>query len=138
MSAPTRAPARGDEMTAAWYDGLRTGRLMLRACPQGHLNRPDVLACDVCSSFDLEWADSRGRGLVVACGVDHATSPPTPLVVVELAEGPWLMTRVEEGEVARGDDVVIRIAHPGEGEPYPVVVPARSAETAERAERAES
>lgn len=90
-----------------------------------------MLACDVCSSLDLEWADCIGRGSVVSRAVDHATSPPTYLVVVELAEGPWLITRVEEGEVARGDVVAVRIAQPTEGEPYPVVVPARSPERAE-------
>lgn len=131
MSAPTRAPARRDEMTAAWYDGLRVGRLLLRTCPEGHPNRPDVLACDVCGSLDLEWAESRGRGVVVSCAVDHATSPPTSLVVVELAEGPWLITRLDDGEVTRGDVVVVRIAQPEEGEPYPVVVPAGPTETVE-------
>jgi uncharacterized OB-fold protein len=112
-------------MTAAWFDGLRSGRLLLRACPQGHLSRPDVLACDVCANLNLEWAVCSGQGLVVARAVDHTTSPPTSLVVVELAEGPWLITRVEAGEVARGDAVAVRIAQAAEGEPYPVVVPAR-------------
>jgi uncharacterized protein len=111
-------------MTAAWFHGLRSGRLLLRVCPQGHLSRPDVLACDVCGDLNLEWADCSGQGLVVARAVDHATSPPTSLVVVELAEGPWLITRLEAGEVGRGDAVAVRIARPSEGEPYPVVVPA--------------
>jgi len=123
MTGPTRAPARRDEMTATWFDALGSGRLLLRACPHGHMSRPDVLACDVCGSVDLDWTESSGRGSVVARAVDHATRPPTCLVVVVLAEGPWLFTRLDEGDVARGDVVTVRIAAPGDGEAYPVVVP---------------
>lgn len=122
MTDPTRTPARRDEMTATWFDGLVSGRLLLRACPQRHLSRPDVLACDICGSFDLDWAPSSGRGSVVSRAVDYATSPPTRLVVVALVEGPWLITRLEGDDVNRGDLVVVRMIQPLEGEPYPVVV----------------
>ncbi|MDX6233497.1 MAG: hypothetical protein QOH68_2521 [Nocardioidaceae bacterium] len=124
MSDSTRVPARRDEMTGAWFDGLLSGRLLLRVCPQGHSSRPDVLACDVCSSPDLDWAASEGRGSVVARAVDHSTNPPTCLAVVELTEGPWLITRAEGSDVARGDVVVVHVVQPDRGEPYPVVVPA--------------
>jgi uncharacterized OB-fold protein len=123
MTDPTRVPARRDEMTGTWFDGLLSGRLLLRACPHGHMSRPDVLACDVCGSPDLKWTDSSGRGSVVSRAVDHSTSPPTCLAIVELTEGPWLITRVEEADVAKGDSVVVRVAEPSDGERYPVVVP---------------
>jgi uncharacterized OB-fold protein len=123
MSRPTRAPARRDEMTATWFDGLVSGRLLLQGCPHGHMSRPDVLACDVCGSFNLDWAESSGRGSIVSLAVDHSTSPSTCLVVVELAEGPWLFTRLEDGKVAPGDIVTVRMTQSGDGEPYPVVVP---------------
>jgi hypothetical protein len=44
------------------------------------------------------------------------------LVIVELAEGPWLFTRLEGTLVQRGEDVVVRYAGDGEGEAYPVVI----------------
>ena len=122
MTGPARATARRDDMTATWFDGLVSGRLLLRLCQQEHLSRPDVLACDACGSLDLDWAESSGVGVVVSRAVDHSTSPSTCLVIVELAEGPWLFTRLEEGDVVRGDAVVVRIVPSRDGEPYPVVV----------------
>lgn len=123
MSAQPRAVARRDEMSAAWFEGLAADRLLMRACPDGHLSRPDVLACDVCGRIDLGWREASRRGSVVAVAVDHSSDPATRLVIVELAEGPWLTTCVEGGHVDRGDAVMIDIVHPGEGEPYPVARP---------------
>jgi uncharacterized protein len=121
VSRPDRALARRDPATGAWFDALRDGRLLLRACPDGHLSRPDVLVCDVCGAMDLGWQPTGGRGVVVCLAVDHATEPTTRLAVVELAEGPWLLTRVEGAPVERGAEVTVEILHPVEGESYPVV-----------------
>ena len=121
MSPPGRAVARRDAATAAWFDALRDGRLLLRACRDGHVSRPDVLACDVCGAMDLGWQAAGGQGVVVCLAVDHATEPATRLAVVELAEGPWLLTRVEGAPVERGAEVTVEILHPVDGEPYPVV-----------------
>lgn len=123
MTGTPRAPARRDTMTETWFDGLLSGRLLLRVCPEAHKSRPDVLACDVCGSLDLDWVESSGRGAIVSRAVDHSTTPSTCLVVVELAEGPWLITRLE-GRAAAAREVVVRIVQPADGEPYPVVAPA--------------
>ena len=121
MSRPDRTVARRDPATAAWFDALRDGRLLLRACRDGHVSRPDVLACDICGATDLGWQAAGGQGVVVCLAVDHSTEPATQLAVVELAEGPWLLTRVEGAPVERGAAVVVEIVHPVDGEPYPVV-----------------
>jgi uncharacterized OB-fold protein len=120
MSAHARAAARRDQASAEWFDALGAGRLLLRACTEGHLSRPDVLACDVCGATELTWREARGGGSIVSLAVDHSTSPATQLAVVELTEGPWLLTRVEGGQVERGAGVVIEVCRPTEGEPYPV------------------
>lgn len=122
MTGSGRAPAHRDVMTAAWFDALASDRLLVQVCADGHLSRPDVLACDVCERSDLDWVESSGRGVIVARAVDHSTSPPTRLVIVELAEGPWLFTRSEGASVAPGSAVTVRVVHSGEGESYPVVV----------------
>jgi uncharacterized OB-fold protein len=109
-------------MTREWFDGLGQGRLLVRSCPDGHLSRPDVLACDVCKAADLGWQEASGRGMVVSLAVDHSTAPATRLAVVELREGPWLVTRIEGDPVERGGAVIVEILHPEAGEPYPVVV----------------
>ncbi len=125
MSNHGRGIARRDEATAAWFDGLGEGRLFLRACSSGHLSRPDVLACDVCSDTDLSWVESRGIGSVVSLAVDHSGAEATLLAIVELVEGPWLVTRIDGPRVERGGDVVVRIVRPDEGEAYPVAAAAR-------------
>jgi len=125
MSTHSRGIARRDEATAAWFDGLGEGRLLLRSCPSGHLSRPDVLACDVCRDTDLSWVESRGIGSVVSLAVDHSGAQATLLAIVELAEGPWLVTRIDGPRVDRGGDVIVRIARPEEGEAYPVAAAAR-------------
>jgi uncharacterized protein len=122
MTGPERVPARRDEMTAKWFDGLRDGRLLLRACPDCHVSRPDVLACDLCGAAELGWQEANGRGEVVSLAVDHSTSPATLLAIVELVEGPWLVTRVEGRPVERRAVVVVEIVRPDAGEAYPVVV----------------
>src|SRR5438552_17333958 len=108
MSTSTRAPARRDEMTAEWFDGLRAGRLLLRTCPLGHRSGPDVLACDVCGATDLGWAESRGHGSVLALAAYHCTRTVTRLVIVELAEAQWLITSPEGSLHKCGEDVGAR------------------------------
>jgi uncharacterized OB-fold protein len=122
MSNHGQGIARRDEATAAWFDGLGEGRLLLRACSSGHLSRPDVLACDVCRDTDLSWVESHGIGSVVSLAVDHSGPKATLLAIVELVEGPWLITRIDGPRVERGGDVVVRLVHADEGEAYPVAV----------------
>ncbi|MFC5992838.1 Zn-ribbon domain-containing OB-fold protein [Pseudonocardia hispaniensis] len=99
-------------------------RLLLRRCPAGHYSRPDVLACDICRDADLSWQPASGRGKVISLAVDHDAD--TTVVVAELDEGPWLVTRLDGPAVARGDAVVVSFAHPEEGEAYPIVTAAPS------------
>jgi uncharacterized OB-fold protein len=127
MSNHARAMARRDEGTAAWFDGLGEGRLLLRRCRSGHMSRPDVLACDLCRDTALCWAESGGTGSVVSLAVDHSGSDATVLAIVALVEGPWLLTRIDGPRVERGGDVLVQIVHPVEGEPYPVAVAAAAA-----------
>ncbi|MBA3054963.1 MAG: hypothetical protein FP826_08520 [Sphingomonadales bacterium] len=57
---------------------------------------PRIMA-PVTGSRDLEWFEPSGRGTVYAVTIVHRR-PPTPnhnVVLVDLAEGPRLMSRVE-------------------------------------------
>jgi uncharacterized OB-fold protein len=120
-------PARRDEASAAWFDALREGRLLMRRCHGGHLSHPDVLACDDCGDRDLRWQAVHGHGMVVSLAVDHSGDDVTRLAIIELSEGPWLLTRVEGVPPERGDEVTIRVVEPADGEPYPVVTTDASA-----------
>jgi len=116
-----RVAARRDVASTEWFDALGEGRVLIRRCPSGHLSRHDVLACDECGATELGWQAVEGRGTLVAVAVDHAGANPTRIAVVELAEGPWLLTRVEGPAPLHGAPVRVRIFDPDEGEPYPVV-----------------
>lgn len=116
----TAVPARRDASTKEWYDALAADQLLLRSCCAGHANRPDVLACDVCGEDDLTWIEADGRATVVSTATDHAAG--TTLVVAELVEGPWLLTRLEGRAVTPGGAVTVSIVRSGEGEAIPIVV----------------
>lgn len=93
----------------------------MRRCHGGHLSHPDVLACDECGDTDLGWQAVVGRGMIVSLAVDYSGDEATRLAIVQLSEGPWLLTRVEGRPPGRGDEVTVRVVEPADGEPYPVV-----------------
>lgn len=74
---------------------------------------------------DLEWVTASGRGTVYATTVVRM-KPPTPsynVCLVDLAEGPRMMSRVEgvpPEDVRIGMAVQARIAHDEGGEPIVV------------------
>jgi uncharacterized OB-fold protein len=91
-----------DEESAAFFEGMARGVLMLqrcRACGAWHF--PVRELCAECLSTDLEWAESSGRGTVHTFGVMHrvyhpafASEVPYNLAVVEFGEGPRMSAAV--------------------------------------------
>jgi uncharacterized OB-fold protein len=81
----------------------------------------------------LEWRVSAGLGTVYATTVVHTRgAEPHNVALIDLDEGFRMMSRVEDIDpmaVAIGLRVRVRM-HPGEGDqpPYPVFVPAETAE----------
>ncbi|WP_418319841.1 Zn-ribbon domain-containing OB-fold protein [Piscinibacter sakaiensis] len=89
-----------------------------RSC-DSHLFYPR-LACSCCGGIELDWVAPSGRGVVHAVSVVNRKADkggPYNVVLVDLAEGPRLMSRVEgiapeaihigmavQARVARGDD----------------------------------
>lgn len=88
--------------TAPYWEAAAEGRLLLprcRACGRVH-HHPRGL-CPYCWSTDLDWVEAAGTGQVVTYSIVH--QPPSPafavpyvLAVVELAEGPRMMTNIVE------------------------------------------
>ena len=85
---------------APFWDACRQHRLVLPHCPacDRFFFYPRVL-CPGCGSRDVTWRESAGRGEVYTFCIQHAARLPgfvgaTPFVtaIVELAEGPRLMT----------------------------------------------
>jgi uncharacterized protein len=103
MAAPMRfdLPVIEDD-TRAFWDGAREGHLLIRSCRAcgvaHYYPRP---FCPSCWSDDVEWVEASGRAtLYTGSTVYRNDLPPfheqVPYVaaVVELAEGPRMMTRL--------------------------------------------
>jgi len=103
---------------AAYQKFLGDGRFMLQYSPSTgrHVLFPRI-AVPGTGETDLEWVPARGTGTVYAATVNRARSGDFNVVIVELDEGPRLMSRVEGVlDVEIGTRVVARIAEI-EGEP---------------------
>jgi uncharacterized protein len=103
VTTPARfPPAVRDDRSAAFFDALGRGVLLLRRCqPHGHLSAPEVLYCAECGSPVLDWAQALGTGHVVTWTAVHtrpdesgATQVSVVAGLVELDEGPWLRARL--------------------------------------------
>jgi uncharacterized OB-fold protein len=101
MTAPFPAPVRTPVNEPFWA-GVDAGELRLQHCPDcGHVGFPPRVRCPDCFA-DLEWRPASGAGTVYSVGVVHRPNQPAvfgdrvpiALVVVELAEGPRVVSNV--------------------------------------------
>ena len=101
-----------------FWDGLRQRRLMLPSCRScGPFFYPRRL-CPSCHGRDIEWIEASGKGRLYSFSIVHQAMLPafkvaTPyvLALVELAEGPRLMSNLVE---VQSDPERIRIGMPVE------------------------
>jgi uncharacterized protein len=130
--APGGPPVDRDEASAGFFDAAAHGRLAVRRCVTGdRLFAPEVARCPRCGAA-TEWITVSGRGRLVTWAVVHRSPHPAlaevvPYVtaVVELAEGPWLRTRLavdDASSLAPGVPVVVAFARPSDGESVPYFV----------------
>ncbi|MFV0257928.1 MAG: Zn-ribbon domain-containing OB-fold protein [Acidimicrobiales bacterium] len=88
--------------SAPFWSATAEGRFLLQRC-----TRCDTVlwwpraVCPECSSFDLEWFDATGEGVVYSFSIvrrtpDRRWAPSAPYVLayVELDEGPRVMTNI--------------------------------------------
>ena len=110
---PAKPIPEPDEASQPFFDGAREGRLMLMRCERcGTLRFPSRMHCDSCLSTEVAWVAASGDGTVRTFGIMHqcyhpawAAELPYNLAVVELAEGPRLVTNlvgVANEEIAVG------------------------------------
>jgi uncharacterized OB-fold protein len=143
---PTRSrpapfpPATRDARSAAFFDALGEGILVLRRCVQhGHLGAPEIQFCSGCGSPSLEWAAARGTGHVVTWTAIHTRPDESGTTrvsviagIVELDEGPWLRARLlaaDPAAVCSGAKVILEIIQTDE-EPIYAFRPASQEGTA--------
>jgi uncharacterized OB-fold protein len=110
-----------DGLTAEFYRHVAAGELRLQRCDGcGRWRHPPRVLCGACGSDRWQWQPVSGRGVVFTWTVTHqalvppfAEDLPYAVVVVELEEGPRLVTAVrgiEAGALRLGLAVEVRVA----------------------------
>jgi hypothetical protein len=122
------------ETTQEFWDATRAKQLLLQWCVP--CDEPVWFpreVCPNCRGSALEWRPSPGRGEVYAFTVEHRPTMPTPfgdapyvVALIELAEGPRLMTNVvgcEPDAVAVGMAVQVAWEELSDGRHLPLFEP---------------
>lgn len=114
---------------AEWRAHLAEGRFMIQRSRStgGHVFYPRIVEPGT-GADDLEWVETSGKGVVHAVTVVRKKDPADSynVVLVDLAEGPRLMSRIDGADVDAvriGMDVAARIVQEGD-KPLLVFVPA--------------
>jgi uncharacterized OB-fold protein len=130
---PAPAPYVADEARPFW-DATAEGRLLLQRCPScgTHVYYPRFV-CPRCHAHELEWVEASGKGTVYSATLttrgilDYKDCGPYVLALVELEEGPKMMTIIVDTdgtEVAIGQSVEVVFHDTGQGSALPRFRPA--------------
>ena len=95
-----------DPTTQPWWDAANNGRLTIRRCADcGRAHFYPRPFCPACWSERVDWEDASGRASLYTYSVVHhndlppfAQRVPYVAAVVELEEGPRMMTNVVDCE----------------------------------------
>ncbi|MFI5663426.1 Zn-ribbon domain-containing OB-fold protein [Streptomyces sp. NPDC051684] len=124
-----------DAFTRPYWDAAAGGRLLLRHCADcGRDHHYPREFCPFCWSEDGRWRDASGRATLYTWSVVHRNDLPpfggrTPYtaVVVDLAEGPRMMTEIvecAEADLRVGMELTVDFREGGGGFAVPVFRPA--------------
>jgi hypothetical protein len=99
MSLPPRALPTPTPETQPFWDGTRAGELRLQRCDAcSHSYFPPRPFCPKCASRKVSWYKASGRASLYSYVIHHRPvpgfTPPYSIAVVELAEGPRMMTNI--------------------------------------------
>lgn len=127
----TPKPATGPGPEAQYREYLRAGRFMIqRSAATGKYVFYPRVATPGTGTADLEWVAASGLGTIYSITVNRTRTGSHNIALVELDEGPRLLSRIEGVETAPiGTRVKARIAAI-DGEPavvFDVVAPAGAA-----------
>lgn len=112
-----------DAASEPFWEGLRTGRLLVPECANGHRFFPPMPGCPICGTPEVDLARASGRGRVyswatvhIALAPEFARDAPYTVVAVDLEEGGRLMGRLLEPRtrLLPGVDVVLQTYEVGD------------------------
>ncbi|MCC6247980.1 MAG: OB-fold domain-containing protein [Rubrivivax sp.] len=99
-----------NELTRPYWDALREGRLVFQRCGCGHAWLPARHECPACLASapgNARWEPASGRGTLVSWVVYHTAYHPAfesrlpyNVALVQLEEGPRLLTNIVDGHAA--------------------------------------
>jgi uncharacterized OB-fold protein len=133
VSEAAVASTYGDAITAPFWEAAAREELVIQRCRAcGSFQFYPRPLCLKCQSMDLTWQLASGRGRVyslttVRLQVDPALPVPYDVAIVELDEGPRLLTHLIDGAAAIGDAVEVRWRARSDAPPLPVFAPVRTA-----------
>lgn len=87
-----------------FWEGIRNKQLVLQRCKEcGAWLHPPRPMCPKCQSIEQEWVPSNGKGAIYSWVTLHesphpAFKSPYTVVLVEMDEGPRLVSNMIEGE----------------------------------------
>jgi uncharacterized OB-fold protein len=116
MSEPLPVPEI-TEVNRPYWEGLAGGRLLIQACKAcAHLWLPARSHCPSCLTAETDWRPASGRGRVVSWVVYHRAYHealrdriPYDVTIVELKEGPRLLTNVVNSDAGAALAVGARV-----------------------------
>lgn len=138
-TTPSKAAPAATPETQPFWDGTAAGELRLPKCnPCARHYFPPRPFCPTCLSDDITWERVSGRGTLHTYVINHRAAPgfeaPYAIAVVELAEGPRMMSNVvgvEQTPEALVLDMALEVDfEPREDMFVPVFRPAGSEATA--------
>lgn len=105
------------DLNRTYWDGLKEGQLRFQRCLDcKHVWLPARRNCPNCLSSSHEWVASGGKGKVVSWVVYHRAytdflkhKVPYDVSIVELDEGPRLLTNVIDSDAGRKLSVGVRV-----------------------------
>jgi uncharacterized OB-fold protein len=103
MATPGRALPQPTPETQHFWDGTKESKLLLQKCDDcSKTYFPPRPFCPVCASRNVSITQASGKGFLYSYVIHHRPvpgfTPPYAIAVVELAEGPRMMTNIVECE----------------------------------------
>jgi len=112
-----------NDTSRPYWDALREGNLVIQRCRCGHAWLPARKHCPACLSADVRWERASGRGRIVSWVVYHQAYHPAfesrlpyNVTMVQLDEGPQLLTNVTDSNEALVAEAAVELNVQWEGD----------------------
>ena len=101
MATPGRALPQPTPETQHFWDGCKDNKLLLQRCDDcSKVYFPPRPFCPACASRNVSVTPASGKGFLYSYVIHHRPvpgfTPPYAIAVVELNEGPRMMTNIVE------------------------------------------